>query len=43
MIKSEWGVGWKPLSTARFCWSVNMKSLHGDEICIKRVGSDISC
>ena len=36
----SWRVGWTPLSTARFGWSVNMRSIQEEELGSKWVGSD---
>ena len=38
-----WREGWTPLSTAKFGWSVKIRSIHDDEWGSKWVGSEISC
>ena len=35
-------VGWTPLSTARFGWSINMRSIQEEELDSKWVGPDIN-
>ena len=37
-----WRVGWTRLSTARFGWSVNMRSIQEEQLGSKWVGSDIN-
>ena len=37
-----WSEGWTSLSTAKFGWSVKIRSIHDDELGNKWVGSEIS-
>ena len=37
-----WRLGWTPLSTAMFGWSINMRSIQEEELSSKWMGSDVN-